>query len=69
MAPQVGDRVVYAGRTGEHVGGYLAERAVSPLTGNPRYRVVDFLREMLDEEAGRWVGVEHVISIRPAGEV
>jgi hydrogenase maturation factor len=63
--PQPGDRIIYAGRTGNHVAGIVAERAIGPLSGNPRYRVVDFASEMRDEEAGRWVDVFHVISIRP----
>ncbi len=63
--PQIGDRVAYHGRDAI-VSGILAERTLSPLTGNPRYRVVDFTSEIADEEAGRWVGIEEVISIHPS---
>jgi hypothetical protein len=62
---EVGDRVYYRGRFDNVVGGILAERAVSPLTGNPRYRVVDSWDEAADCDAGRWVEIEDVIGIHP----
>ena len=58
--PEIGDSVLYWGRMDNLVRGILAERAISPLTGNPRYRVVDSFQEMKDEEAGRWVDVLEV---------
>ena len=34
--------------------GYVVEVAESPLTGKKLYRVVDFLSEIDDDEAGKW---------------
>ncbi len=65
-APEIGDRVYFYGRGDAMVCGILAERAIGPLTGNPRYRVVDLPSEMRDPEAGRWVPVEEVYGIYPA---
>ncbi len=64
--PQVGDRVLYHGRFDNVVEGILAERILSPLTGNPRYRVVDSWAEAKDEEAGRWIDVMEIIGIYPS---
>jgi hypothetical protein len=64
-APEIGDRVCYWGRSERLVSGVLAERAIGPLTGNPRYRVVDSWREAADPDAGRWVGIELVHRIDP----
>ncbi len=60
--PQPGDRVLYHGRHGnELVNGFLAERFVSQLTGNPRYRVVDNMSEAKDTDAGRIIGIDDVV--------
>ncbi len=59
--PQPGDRVLYHGRHKNMVRGVLAERAISPLTNNPRYRVVDTAQEISDPEAGRWIDINDVI--------
>jgi len=59
--PEIGDSVLYWGRGDTLVHGILAECAISPLTGNPRYRVVDLASEMKDEEAGRWVDILEVV--------
>lgn len=50
--PAVGDYVEYV--NGYNLcGGILADIWESPLTGDTRCRVVDFHREIKDEEAGR----------------
>jgi hypothetical protein len=63
--PTVGDHCTYHGWYDNVVGGILAERRISPLTGNPRYRIVDSAGEMKDPHAGRWVDVLHVIAFDP----
>jgi hypothetical protein len=78
MTPQHGDWVTYYGRPDTKeasnmassviLGGYLAERGVSEITGNPRYRVVDEMREATTPEAGRWIGIENVEAIYAPGE-
>ena len=64
-----GDFVTYAGRSGAIAGGIVAERAISPLTLNPRFRVVDFASEAADPDAGRWVDVMHLLGAYPAALV
>jgi hypothetical protein len=66
--PQVGDRITYHGIDNTFVSGFLAERSISPLTGNPRYRVVDSMQEAKDPEAGKWVGLEHTNGIQENSE-
>lgn len=61
--PQRGDYVLYYGKHDNIIGGYLAVRYISPLTGNPRYLVVDSLQEDGDDGAGHWIGIENVHSI------
>jgi len=63
--PQIGDRVQYYGKGDAIVEGFLAESIIGPLTGNPRYRVVDSMQDVKDEEAGKWVSVENVRGIYP----
>jgi len=63
FTPQPGDWIVYHGRNDAQVGGFIAERRISPLTGNPRYRVVDSMQDAKDEEAGHWVSLEHTIAV------
>jgi hypothetical protein len=62
--PQIGDCITYHGFDNV-VSGIIAERAISPLTGNPRYRVVDSHQETKDPEAGKWINVEAVLGIHP----
>ena len=62
MELQVGDRVIYYPRNSDIMaGGIVAERAVSPLTGNPRFRIVDFAREIADPDAGQWRGIGDIV--------
>ena len=35
--------------------GYVADMVESPLTGKTRLRVVDFISEAADPEAGKWI--------------
>jgi hypothetical protein len=58
LTPHPGDYIEYYGRHNNIVAGFIAERSISPLTGNPRYRVVDSMQEAKDVDAGRWIGVE-----------
>lgn len=63
---QVGDEASYYGRTGDVCRGYVAECAVSPLTGNLRCRIVDEVSDMTDEEAGIWRNIEgDIIGVYP----
>lgn len=41
--------------------GYVAEMADSPLTGSLRIRVVDFISEIDDPDAGKWIDPHKVI--------
>lgn len=63
LTPKAGDYIQYHGIDNTVVGGIIAERAISPITGNQRYRVVDSLREAPDREAGRWIGLEETIAV------
>lgn len=63
--PQPGDGIAFASESGAIVHGILAERAIGPLTGNPRYRVVDTFSEADDPDAGCWVDILHVLSFYP----
>lgn len=62
---QKGDYVAYYGRSGHPCHGYVAERAISPLTGNPCFRVVDKITDIIDPRAGIWRDLEgRLISAR-----
>lgn len=65
MAIKVGDVVVYWTPHETQAEGVVADRAISPLTGNPRVRVVDFASEMSDPDAGKWLDVfSDIVTVR-----
>ena len=39
---------------GHKYGGWVADMVTSPLTGRARLRIVDFVREIDDQDAGTW---------------
>ena len=59
--PQIGTRVRYVSH-GNLCAGIVAESARSPLTGQWRYRVVDFWQEISDEGAGKWISHHDLVS-------
>ena len=63
---ELGDHVVYHGDHGNLVQGFVADRAVSPLAGIRRYRVVDSWSEGTDLDAGKWVNHDRLYMIHPA---
>jgi hypothetical protein len=62
---EIGDEVVYHGDHGNLVQAIVADRAVTPLTGITRYRLVDFWSEVDDAEAGRWINHDRLFTIVP----
>lgn len=47
--------VTYETEFGTLARGYVAEHAISPLTGKCQLRVVDFVSEASDPDAGKWL--------------
>ena len=62
---EVGDEVVFHGDHGNLVRALVADRAVCPLSGVTRYRVVDAWSESRDPDASRWVGHDRLYMIHP----
>jgi hypothetical protein len=61
---EVGDEVVFTSKyTNNLVRACVTECAVSPLSGEPLYRVVDFWRESFDPDAGCWIPHSRIYSI------
>ena len=52
---EVGDEVVFHGDHDNLVRAIVADRALSPLSGLTRYRVVNFWSESFDSDAGKWI--------------
>lgn len=53
--------VTYRTSAGTTAGGYIADRAISPLTHMPRVLIVDSYAEAKDNDAGKWIPESHVI--------
>jgi hypothetical protein len=61
---EVADEVVFISKyINNLVRACVAECAVSPLSGERRYRVVDFWPESLDLDAGSWIPHSRLYSI------
>ena len=62
---EVGDEVVFLGDHGNPVRGIVADRALSPLSGLTRYRVVNFWSESFDSDAGKWIAHARLFTFHP----
>ena len=62
---EVGDDVVFHGDRGNLVRGIVADRALSPLSGLTRYRVVNFWSESFDSDAGKWIAHARLFTFHP----
>jgi len=55
------DLIQFRGRDGNIVEARVADVAVSPLSGMTRVRVVDYIREIEDPDAGCWIDATQII--------
>ena len=62
---EVGDEVVFHGDHGNFVRAIVADRALSPLSGLTRYRVVNFWSESFDSDAGKWIAHARLFTFHP----